>query len=806
MSRSLNILLVDDEPRMLAASRAVLEYSGFNVLSASNAEEALRALSDNNVHIAILDLRLSDADDPHDSRAGLSLANSIDPSVPKIIFTGFPDYDAVRSALMINEASGRPLAVDFVLKTEGPEALLRAVEKVLAETVRLDLSMRIVYEGGMDARRLADAASGGRPPEELGVTEEVLSAEAEDLLRKLFSGCTQIAVVPPASERVDDTGPQSPVAIEHVSLLKVTRLRYESLGEKVTVMIGERSRLHEEYKGAPQLFESYAETQRLAAVVISPLTERNLTHWDGALVAWRNVAHAAMSGETESLERNITSLARHLGERLGSKPLQLSWEGEDFWRGDLEVSGIFPRPEPRDALPVFFLTSQSLKPQHLNQLRQEFARRFGHSRGAALLFFFASPAEVELAARLLKEKFAPAYALDVIAVGEDRLRQLITAESPARALRSLVLSQIDIFRISPFQSVGETADHIFFGRERELGEIVQHARASSYAVIAGRRFGKTSLLGQLHRARLPAGGFRTVYHDLSLTPNYEAFRRAPVRGWHGEPPPGAMQTFGELLDSTPTDRPLVLLLDEADKTVGPDSREGWRLFNTLRALSNTGHFQVVLSGEHTLRSALRDSDSPLFNFVNEMLLGPLTRQAVEELITRPMGQLDIRLQDEAQMVGRIYDFTSGHPNIVQRLCIRLVELLNDTGCRQLSLEEVNAIIEDPSFQEVDFLGTYWDRATPLEKIITLVLSQESGVHRLGAVRRLLAQRAGLDSQPVAVKEALDRLVDIRSILKRQRAGYEFAVTAFPLVLKNTSTHEDLLEVLITQARSTGEAA
>src|SRR4051794_12918547 len=101
MSRSLNILLVDDEPLMLAASRAVLEYSGFNVLSASNAEEALRALSNNNVHIAILDLRLSDANDP-DDRAGLSLANSIDPSVPKIIFTGFADYDAVRSALMIN--------------------------------------------------------------------------------------------------------------------------------------------------------------------------------------------------------------------------------------------------------------------------------------------------------------------------------------------------------------------------------------------------------------------------------------------------------------------------------------------------------------------------------------------------------------------------------------------------------------------------------------------------------------------------------------------------------------------------------
>lgn len=803
MSRSLNILLVDDEPQMLAMSRDALKYSGFNILSASTAEDAVRVVESNNVHLAILDLRLGARDSSNID--GLRLANFIDRSIPKIIFTAYAAVDVVRSALKPDEASGRPLAVDFVDKAGAPEALIEAVKAAVTENVRIDLSMRIVYEGGVGARRLAATASDGRPSEKFGVTEGVLSEEAEDILRKLFWGCSQITVAPFESKQDGDAVPPLPVAVEHVSLLKVTRLRHEGLVENVLVMIGERSRLQGEYRGTQQLFELYAETQRLGGVIISPLTVGSPIHWDGALVAWRNVAHAASLGETDSLERNVTALARHMGERLGSKPLQLSRGGEDFWRGDLEVPGIFPKSELRDALPVFFLTSQTLKPQHLDRLRQEFARQFGQTRGAALLFLFAEPTEVERAARLLKEKFAPAYALDVIAVGENRLHHLVTAESPARALRSLVLSQVDIFRISPFQSVGETADHIFFGRERELGEIVQHARSTSYAVIAGRRFGKTSLLGQLHRARLPAGGFRTVYHDLSLTPTYDAFRGALVRGWHGEPPRGAALTFGELLDSMPVDRPLILLLDEADKTIGPDSREGWRLFNSLRALSNTGRFQVVLSGEHTLRSALRESDSPLFNFVNEMLLGPLTHQAVEELVTRPMQQLDVRLKDEAQVVGRIYDFTSGHPNIVQRLCIRLVELLNDTGGRQISLEEVNAVIEDPSFQEVDFLGTYWDRATPLEKIITLVMSQERGTHRLGAVRRLLAERAGIDSPPDAVKEALDRLVDIRSILKRRSAGYEFAVAAFPLVLKNTSTHEDLLEVLAMQARGAGEA-
>jgi hypothetical protein len=58
---------------------------------------------------------------------------------------------------------------------------------------------------------------------------------------------------------------------------------------------------------------------------------------------------------------------------------------------------------------------------------------------------------------------------------------------------------------------------------------------------------------------------------------------------------------------------------------------------------------------------------------------------------------------------------------------------------------------------------------------------------------LIAQ--GLQPEPEVVKAALDRLVDLRSILKRSQTGYEFAVEAFPLVLAKTTTAEDLLIVL-----------
>ena len=47
-----------------------------------------------------------------------------------------------------------------------------------------------------------------------------------------------------------------------------------------------------------------------------------------------------------------------------------------------------------------------------------------------------------------------------------------------------------------------------------------------------------------------------------------------------------------------------------------------------------------------------------------------------------------------------------------------------------------------------------------------------------------------------VDDALQRLVDLRSIPKRTPTGYEFAVTAFPRVVAGTMTLEDMLEVWV----------
>ncbi len=350
--------------------------------------------------------------------------------------------------------------------------------------------------------------------------------------------------------------------------------------------------------------------------------------------------------------------------------------------------------------------------------------------------------------------------------------------------------------ISPFVITGPTTSNMFFGRQEELQLLLAEARNISFALIGGRRIGKSSLLTRLHRVNLPIAGYRSLYHDCATTPTYQDFLNAMLYSWRPDPPVNAPRTFAELIQSPPSNRPLVLLFDEADKLIPEDKKAGWPIFNHLRALANVNQVQVILSGERTLRDALKDAESPLFNFAKELLIGPMDASAVQQLISQPIEQMDIELISKPAIVDRIYNFTSGHPNIVQRLCNRLVESAWVQKNRQVRLEDVNEIIDDINFQQNDFLGTYWEAATPLEKIISLLMADNQTVRTLQTVRQALTDRCQLNPKISEIDYALQSLVDLRSILKRTKTQYKFAVEAFPRVVVKVATLDDMLDILV----------
>ena len=328
-----------------------------------------------------------------------------------------------------------------------------------------------------------------------------------------------------------------------------------------------------------------------------------------------------------------------------------------------------------------------------------------------------------------------------------------------------------------------------------MHDIVNYLGAGrSCAVIAGRRYGKTSVLLRLHGKLLPDLGYRTLYLDWQALNSYDDVMESRMLDWKPEPPTEIPATLGELLKNPPADKRLVLLIDEVDRFISVDREADWRFFKVLRTLATNSHIRVVLGGERVLREALGEPDGPLFNFANAIPLGPLDKAAVEQLIERPLKQFGYEIVNEDEVLRRICDFTSNHPNVIQRLCRRLLELNSTRSTHRITTVEVGAVLDDPAFQEEDFLATYWERATPLECIITLLMSEEDCTYQLGTVLELVKYH-NIPARPGEVKAALDRLVSLRYILKHSEDGWEFAVKAFPRVLAKRTTASDLLLVL-----------
>ena len=64
------------------------------------------------------------------------------------------------------------------------------------------------------------------------------------------------------------------------------------------------------------------------------------------------------------------------------------------------------------------------------------------------------------------------FAREYVVLSKENLLKALTSKNPTRVLRSLILEQVDLLTISPFVTVGPTSDRMFFGREKEIQELV----------------------------------------------------------------------------------------------------------------------------------------------------------------------------------------------------------------------------------------------------------------------------------------------------------------------------------------------
>jgi response regulator RpfG family c-di-GMP phosphodiesterase len=120
------LLVVDDEPDVCDSVHDLLRRE-FRVLKARTAEEALRTLEDNEVHIIMTDQRMPKITGA-EMLARIRLGH---PQAVRMLFTGYADLDSIIAA--INQGH----IYQFLKKPWAPEELEAAVREAAAEYDRL---------------------------------------------------------------------------------------------------------------------------------------------------------------------------------------------------------------------------------------------------------------------------------------------------------------------------------------------------------------------------------------------------------------------------------------------------------------------------------------------------------------------------------------------------------------------------------------------------------------------------------------------------------------------------------------------
>ena len=393
---------------------------------------------------------------------------------------------------------------------------------------------------------------------------------------------------------------------------------------------------------------------------------------------------------------------------------------------------------------------------------------------------------------------------DFIVLDGQDMRSLLAARDHAHRLVEIILDQVDLTVVSPYVTSGPVPENMFFGREHELKTIMRTVRDANFAIVGGRKIGKTSVLARVYRLLQEAPEFQPFYLDCQAVHSDTDFFEAIDTLWHTPlptpTPEGFRRMATDLLAKYPN-RSIVMLFDEIDGLLQYDIKQNEHLFQILRALSQENQIRYIFCGEKLLSAALHDPNLVFFNFCNVLPLTYLTPAEARRVVIEPMQEMGITLENDGALADHVVELTAGHPNIVQYICQKLIERINVRRERLITRADVNALSQSAQFAEY-FATISLGNANSLERLITLLMLECPAV-TIGEMGDLL-RKHNLGVNPAQLESALDGLC-LYSILRRDGPKYTFAANAFPEILRHSQDVNGLRASLIQEIQSANGA-
>ncbi|MCI0696774.1 hypothetical protein L0337_32810 [candidate division KSB1 bacterium] len=258
-------------------------------------------------------------------------------------------------------------------------------------------------------------------------------------------------------------------------------------------------------------------------------------------------------------------------------------------------------------------------------------------------------------------------------------------------------------------------DEMFYGRQHLLERILRTLPNNSLMVFGPRRIGKTSLQYQLQRRlqaqQHPEYHFAPVFIDLQgiaeevffahlidelreeLGPEIAAVIPAPSdrrQYGHREFANDLRSIISILQTQLPPESGkkirLVFLIDEVDELNRYSERTNQRLRAIfMKAFSE--NLVAVLTGSN-IRKEWESESSPWYNFFEQVPMPALAHDEAMQLIHAPVKGF---YKYEPAAAERIWEVSQGKPFVIQKFCVRLVNLAIEKRHRKIMAADVETI-------------------------------------------------------------------------------------------------------------------
>ncbi|MCG3209264.1 MAG: hypothetical protein FOGNACKC_02885 [Anaerolineae bacterium] len=375
-----------------------------------------------------------------------------------------------------------------------------------------------------------------------------------------------------------------------------------------------------------------------------------------------------------------------------------------------------------------------------------------------------------------------------VILDRDVMTRIMRHPNPKREFLDSLRSKIPLRFLSPYEPNQPVTGSQFYGRTSELNLILTHPKRS-FAIEGGRRIGKTSLLLEVKRLLinkvLPKGqAKRVVSYDFWGYKGEDSFFGEVVRHFDEGFPKLVKSDFANyfprfvLRMKRMYGGAIIFLFDEVDDLIVHEQKTNYLLLDLLKRVAQADNCRLLVAGFRDLSEELNRHDTSL-SFCQRLPLHNLEREQTMAMLREPMFNMGVKF--ERDVYPQILGDTGGHPQLVQLYGQALIEILDATGERIVTLAHIRQIKRTGRLYDT-LIETLIDNTNDLEFALVYSLADQDEFG-LEEIEEILASRE-IQLELKQIHHICRKLESIGIISRRGQADtYYFSIPLQPALAR-----------------------